>query len=207
MFFFISSHQLSCGQDRNADRIRANLWPQGPLPEVWTVCLPNCDKSRRGFANTTLQKTTESDNNVLQNTFVSPRAATNAVRCTDALCIELRYDMVYFRIKHGYFLHRKLYVLTGWVPLFFFLCHNDKRIPVALSFQHYPKPSLVLHIFFKFHFQNYNLFQIKTYIMIPFTSRVSSIFQSHYDMIWWWWWLGDLIDSWAGIMITYKKDN
>ena len=41
-----------------------------------------------------------------------------------------RYDMVYFRIKHGYLLHRKLYILTGWSAEFFFLQHNSKRIPM-----------------------------------------------------------------------------
>ena len=29
-----------------------------------------------------------------------------------------RYDMVYFRIKHGYLLHRKLYISTGWSAKF-----------------------------------------------------------------------------------------
>ena len=59
----------------------------------------------------------------------------------------------------------------------------------------------------KFHLQNYKLFQIKAYIMIPFTFRVFKHLSEPlwYDMmmmvIRW------LIDSWAGIMITYKKDN
>ena len=70
-----------------------------------------------------------------------------------------------------------------------------------------PSQAWYYNIFFKFHLQNYKLFQIRAYIMIPFTSRVFKHFSEPlwYDMmmmvIRW------LIDSWAGIMITYKKDN
>ena len=46
-------------------------------------------------------------------------------------CI-LWYGMVYFRIKHGYLLHRKLYILTEWSAEFFFHWHNSKWIPTEI---------------------------------------------------------------------------
>ena len=75
-----------------------------------------------------------------------------------------RYDMVYFRIKHGYFLHWKLYVLTGWSALFFFLCHNNKWIPTEKSSWH----------------QVFNTIPSQAWYYISslnFTSRITSYFR------------------------------
>ena len=77
-------------------------------------------------------------------------------------------------------------------------------VVVASSFFNtIPSQAWYYNIFLKFHLQNYKLFQIETYIMIPFTSRVFKRFSEPlwYDM------MMMMIESWKGIMITYKKDK
>ena len=118
--------------------------------------------------------------------------------CSDGSCWPggIRWCRGIFSIKQGYLLHRNY---TFWLDdrLSFSISdiianESPRKNVVALSFPHYPKQSLVLHYFFAFHFQNYKLFQIKTYIMVPFTSRVpSNLSKPLWDdmMVITWWWL------------------
>ena len=101
------------------------------------------------------------------------------------------YDMVYFRIKHGYLLHRKLYILTGWSAEFFFLCHNSKWIPTenrrGIKFSTLSQAKLGI-TFLSLHFTSRitSYFRYKHTWWFPLHLGYQAIFQSHCGMIWWW---------------------
>ena len=94
------------------------------------------------------------------------------------------------------FLHRKLYVLIWWSALFFFLCHNNKRIPTEWSSWHQifltlsqAEPDITY--FLLISSPELVVISDKKHISwSPLHLGTSSIFRGHYelwydDMIWW----------------------